>query len=87
MSTGTKQDLINRMMIGHETWQTGYTRKQLEGMSKEELEDWLYDLKLASDPKFIRAMEKLHAQELKKCLHVVNEVNLKATHRGYGCLE
>jgi len=40
----TKQKIIDELYIGHDVWEAGYTRLDLEKCSKKFLEDWLSDL-------------------------------------------
>jgi len=37
----SKEDIIDDLLIKHDVWQAGYTRTQLEGMTKKKLKEWL----------------------------------------------
>ena len=40
----TKDEIINKLIIAHDVWECGYTRIQLEDMTKKELLKWLKNL-------------------------------------------
>lgn len=42
----TKSEIIDKLLIDYDVWECGYSRSQLEGCPKKELEVWLKSLKV-----------------------------------------